>query len=147
MAPKSHGRKKPRKPRAAKNPQIVKPDVNDIDVSGKIVSHQNYQLRSAPLPLPSELADYGKVDPSFPNRIFVMAEKQQRASNRSKFFENITSAMLVFSGQLFAFVALLGILYLIYYAITEENVTASIYLPVSAAAIISAFIIRRTRKK
>jgi len=76
-----------------------------------------------------------------------MAEKQQRASNRSKFFENITSAMLVFSGQLFAFVALLGILYLIYYAITEENVTATIYLPVSAAAIISAFIIRRTRKK
>ena len=55
--------------------------------------------------------------------------------------------MLVFSGQIFAFVALLGILYLIYYAITEENVTATIYLPVSAAAIISAFIIRRTRKK
>lgn len=147
MAPNSRGRKKPRKRRAAKNPQIVKQDVNDIDVSSKNVSQQSYQLRSAPLPLPSELADYGKVDPSFPNRIFVMAEKQQRASNRSKFFENISTALLVLSGQLFAFVALLGILYLIYYAITEESVMATIYLPVSAAAIISVFIIRRTRKK
>ena len=77
---------------------MVKQDVNDIDVSSKNVSQQSYQLRSAPLPLPSELADYGKVDPSFPNRIFVMAEKQQRASNRSKFFENISTAILVFSG-------------------------------------------------
>ncbi len=111
------------------------------------MSQQSYQLRSAPLPLPSELADYGKVDPSFPNRIFVMAEKQQRASNRSKFFENISTAILVFSGQLFAFVALLGILYLIYFAITEDNKTAIIYLPLTAAGIISVFIIRRTRKK
>lgn len=147
MAPNSRGRKKPRKPRAAKNPQIVKQDVNDIDVSSKNMSQQSYQLRSAPLPLPSELADYGKVDPSFPNRIFVMAEKQQRASNRSKFFENISTAILVFSGQLFAFVALLGILYLIYFAITEDNKTAIIYLPLTAAGIISVFIIRRTRKK
>ncbi len=150
MAPKSRGRKKSKRatPSRQAKKAISEQDIRDIEVqSAKQLEQHSFHLRYAPIPTAAELADYDRVDPSFSNRIVAMAEKQLRASNRNKFFENISIAILTFSGQLFALVALVGILYLIYLAIQENNETAIKWLPLSAAGIISVFIIGRTRRK
>lgn len=144
MSPTSRNRKSPKDPRS-RSKKSLEQNVKDIEVHAAGVEHHSFSYRSAPIPTPDDFLNYAKVDPSFPNRIMSMAEKQQRASNRSKFFENIAVAILTFSGQLFAFTALLGILYLIYLAINEGSEIGK-YLTIGAAGIISVFIYARSKR-
>lgn len=141
MAPKSRGRQNHKRTPQKRSP-LTKQELHDLDVHA-----HNVTYRSGPIPTPEELAAYNSVNPNFAERIFTMAEKQQRASNRNKFLENISVAIFTFSGQLFSLSALAGILYLIYYAITEDNATAIKWLAGTTAGIIGVFIYKRRRIK
>ena len=58
--------------------RIVEPD--DPGQRGKHVEHRvTREFHSGPLPAPRTLAEYGEIDPTFPERIMRMTEQSQAA--------------------------------------------------------------------
>lgn len=55
-----------------------------------------------PLPPPEILERYGEIDPSFPERIFHMAEKEQKFRHRSYYIGQIMALVIVIVGLLSA---------------------------------------------
>ncbi len=74
-------------------------------------------IRSGPLPTPEELFDYGKVDPSFPERIMKKFEEQ--ATHRMELEKTVVktqsfnSKFGVMSGSLIAIICIIGAIYLL----------------------------------
>ena len=58
------------------NNQIDKDNSAKTQKVALIRTHQ--EVRSGPIPSPSEMKQYSEVDSSFPNRIMAMAEKEQQ---------------------------------------------------------------------
>ena len=58
------------------NNQIDKDNSAKTQKVALIRTHQ--EVRSGPIPSPSEMKQYSEVDSSLPNRIMAMAEKEQR---------------------------------------------------------------------
>lgn len=55
-------------------------NLTDTKKTASIIQTAEVQYSSGPLPHPSILADYAKVNPSFPERIMKMAEDNNRAN-------------------------------------------------------------------
>jgi uncharacterized membrane protein len=69
---------------------------NFLPAYGKLTQ---ISVRTAPIPPPEELEGYKKIDPSFPERIIRMAEKEQKFRHHSYYL-----------GQFFAFIIALAAL-------------------------------------
>lgn len=57
------------------NDEVIFPE-EDEDVPGGRYSIEESRMHIGPIPSPEVLAEYNQIDPSFANRILVMAEQQ-----------------------------------------------------------------------
>ncbi len=65
--------------------------------TGVKISKTHVAIISSPLPPPEVLEKYAEIDPSFPERLMQMVEKEQRHRHR-----------ITFLGELFGFVVVIG---------------------------------------
>ena len=56
------------------------------------------QVHIGPIPDPKTLEDYGKIDPSFPERIVRMAEREQMFRHRSYYIGQFSAIIIVIAG-------------------------------------------------
>jgi len=63
---------------------------------------QMMEVRNAPTPSPSELKELQEIDPSFPNRLIEMVEKEQKFRHYSTFFGQSGLIFLVLGGYVIA---------------------------------------------
>jgi len=68
----------------------------------KNLNVQLTQIRQGPTPPPSELRELKQIDPSFPNRVIAMAEKEQKFRHKSTYIGQINFILLVLFGFIIA---------------------------------------------
>jgi len=60
------------------------------------------EVHIGPLPSPETLERYGKIDPSFPERIVRMAEREQQFRHMSYYIGQLFAAIIVIAGLISA---------------------------------------------
>lgn len=105
-----------------------------------VVAHQ--QLRIAPLPTPTELAQFDHVLPGLAERIVRMAEQNGEERRRN----NRTIRRVTILGQVFAFIIMMTALGGGFFLVNDGKDAAGIAAIVTAIAVpLGTFVYNRTR--
>ena len=127
-------------------------DISDHKKSSKISIQETF---SGPLPPPAILQDFGTINPSFPERIFVMAEKEQTAVHSLQTSIYVlnklqveTTAQAIKRGQIFGTVISLSFLAgAVYLSINGHDYVAVTLVGVTLLGIITLMITGRRHSK
>ena len=136
-----------------RNPKqrIVKPDnlaLKSRRASGNGVDLQEHKFYMGPVPSPDIIKEFAEIDPSFPNRLIVLAEneakyrqKEVESNNKVIRQELRSDAIIRFIVPFMAFAIVIGVLGLTYYAFSKglEWGGTMIALP-GVALIITVFV-------
>ena len=106
---------------------------------------QTARFTSGPLPSEERLQKYNEIDPSFANRIFLMAERDlQKAIWIAKAKTRMGFVITIF-GLLCAVISVLGLLYIAYLCVINDLEDAIKWIFLSAAGIAGVFLIKKKR--
>lgn len=117
-------------------------------IQNNAVSVQHTQIYQGHLPPPDMLQHFNQIDETFANRIVSMAEKEQinRHTNETRMTKQVGLMSLL--GIIFAFLSVLVLSGLVFFAIWKGFATAASTIAVGAiAAVASVFIIFKRRMK
>jgi uncharacterized membrane protein len=139
-----------------------KPDEVSIEISPKDTPEDvrekiaiAFAEFSGPLPPPKFLADYGKINETFPERIVKMAEREMRHrhSQQKKQIEIMaystkTERLEILFGQIFGFlIGIVALLVCAYTSLKGQPIVGGGIGLLGIGSIISAFIIGRKQKE
>ncbi len=110
------------------------------------ISVQKTEIYSGILPRPETMAGYQQIDPSFPERIISMAEKEQQHSHKIEKQRNVAILVQTTIGLLAGLIALGTLVFLTYLAITSKQTTVAVAIIGAMAAVISVFIYKGKSK-
>jgi len=103
------------------------PAIDEKKGPEKILTSETTASYEGPIPLPSILKGYNEIDPSFANRVFVMAEKQNDANIEMAKKEQAGDMSLKKHGQLFAFgIVIIGYTFAFFSAFILRNTTMAV---------------------
>ncbi len=96
-------RRSPKKVKKTTMPRVEESEAQtpDVEFSGSLISATHY---SGPIPPPATLEGYGKIDPTFPDRIISMAEKEQNHQHQMETKMRDNDYTLSRRGQNFAMI-------------------------------------------
>ncbi len=120
---------------------------NNQKTNNHRVSLTKTSFYSGKLPSPDMMQHYNSIDPSFADRILRMAELEELNCHRIDRYKTTVSIILTIAGMVFAFVALLVIVYLIYFSMTKDNTTAATALTGIIAIVIGLFFWGNPKRK
>lgn len=103
-----------------------------------------HATRSGPLPTPAELAQYGEVDASYPERIVRMAELEQQKRHDQTDRALAVSETIALRGQAFGFtIAALALVATCTLAYLDSHAAAGIVGGLDIAALAAVFVLGR----
>lgn len=130
---------------------------NDPDAMQEIIRHHEIsvaQMYKGPIPQASDLSEYASIDPSFPNRIIEMAEKEgeHRRSIESKLADLEVSTSqeelrIEKMGLIFGFLITLVCLISGVFLITNGNNLAGLSTVISSLALLIGSFLHSAKKK
>lgn len=113
--------------------------------------NQSVEITTAfqgPLPSPEVLDGFEKVLPGSAERIMCMAEKEQEARHKTEKKLSTSGIIIMFTGVIFAFLSIIIIGLLIYFAITKGETSVAIALSTtSLIGVASVFVWFRKEKQ
>ena len=105
------------------------------------------QLYAGPLPQPEALAKYDQIVPGAAERIIKMAEKEMEQRHNADNLMTRNAIRTTFLGIIFAFLSVLILSGLVFYALYKGFDTVAATIAVGAiAAVASVFVFFRKRK-
>ena len=104
------------------------------------------QVFSGPLPHPERLNQYNSVDPTFAERIFRMAEIEQKKDIWVQKSRAIMGFLVTSFGLFCSVVTVFGTLYIAYLCVESRLEGTLKWIFISTASIIGVFIIKRGKK-
>lgn len=130
---------------------------NDPDAIQEIIQHHKIsvaQMYKGPIPQASDLSEYASIDPSFPNRIMEMAEKEgeHRRSIEAKLADLKVSTSqedlrIEKMGLIFGFLITLVCLISGVFLITNGNSLAGLSTVISSLALLIGSFLHSAKKK
>lgn len=113
--------------------------------NGHLVISETYEGQ---IPSPEMMEKYNKLDPTFANRILMMAEKEQ--NNAHKISNKTANSFIVslFLGMFFAFSSVLVVSYLVYLCIEKGYPTAASSIAIGViVGVAGVFLYQRKKNK
>lgn len=110
------------------------------------VSLQRATYYEGQIPPPEMMEHYGNIDPDFPKTILRMASDESKHRHYCEKMTTRTMSASTIMGLIFAFLSVLIICYLVYFALSNDQSTAAGVISTGAiAAVVSAFLLRKPR--
>ncbi len=112
---------------------------------GRLLISETYEGQ---LPSPEMMEKFNAIDPTFANRILVMAEKEQM--NAHKISNKTANSFIIslFLGMFFAFFSVLVVSYLVYLCIEKGYSTAASSIAVGViVGVAGVFLYQRKKNK
>lgn len=127
------------KPSKGKNKVSKIPQNN----GGKIITHQQQEHYSGPIPKPLDLQKYEEIKAGFAERILTMAENESK--HKQNIDHRIINSERIFNilGQLAATFMGLSVIALMWYAFSEGYADQVKWIGIGIASIVGLFIYKR----
>lgn len=93
------------------------------------------------------IKQYNQIDPSFAERIFTMAEQEQKHVHNMREKQFKFTLRIVLFGTISGLLALTSLCYLLYLSIEKGSTTTSVSITAIIAAVVSIFVLRKRSNK
>lgn len=98
------------------------------------------------IPPPQMMSEFMDVDPTFPERIMAMAEREAAHRHKNELLLNKGAVRSTYLGMVLGFLAVVIVGYLVYYALTLGHPTAAAGIATGVIVAVAVVFVYRKRR-